>query len=54
MFGKLLALPIRVVNVPFRVAEKLVEADNPEDRILSVPLEAVAEAVEEAADGEDT
>jgi len=52
MIGKLLALPIRLLNVPNRAVEKLVDSMNgsetpKEDRILSKPLEALAEAVEE-------
>lgn len=53
MFGKLLAAPIRLLNVPARAAEKLLDPDDSkEDRILSQPLECVAESVEEAVDGE--
>jgi hypothetical protein len=53
MFGKLLALPVRLVNVPARAIEKLVDPDAPkEDRFISAPLESLAEAIEEAADGE--
>lgn len=50
-FGKLLATPIRLLNVPLRAAEKLLNDDD--DRVVSAPLEAIAEAVEEAVDGED-
>lgn len=53
MIGKLLALPARLLNVPFRAAEKLLGDDSKEDRFLSTPLESVAEALEEAVDGED-
>ena len=57
MFGKLLAAPIRLLNAPLRATEKLAAymtdtPDRKEDRILSVPLDAVAESIEEAADGE--
>jgi hypothetical protein len=53
MFGKLLAAPIRLLNVPARAFEKLTDPDDPKnERILSDPLESVAEAVEEAIDGE--
>ncbi len=58
MFGKLLALPVRIVNVPLRSIEKIVahcggnEDIHTEDRLFSVPLEAIAKAIEEAADGE--
>lgn len=54
VFGKLLAAPIRLVNTPARAVEKLLEDKNsPDDgRVLSAPLEALAEAVEEVVDGE--
>ena len=53
MFGKLFALPVRLLNVPARAFEKLIEPDMPKDeRMLSMPLESVAEAIEEAIDGE--
>lgn len=57
MIGKLLAAPVRLLNAPMRAAEKLAgevtgSGDARDDRILSAPLEAVAEAVEEACDGE--
>lgn len=50
MFGKLLAAPFRIVNVPLRVFEKLVADD---ERSISKPLEAVAESIEEAVDGDE-
>lgn len=54
MFGKLLAAPIRLINSPMRAVEKLLgDEGDKEDRILSRPLEEMAEAVEEALDGED-
>jgi hypothetical protein len=54
MLGKLFAAPFRLLNVPMRASEKLLGDDeSKEDRILSAPLEAVAESVEEAIDGED-
>lgn len=51
MLGKLLALPVRLLNVPMRATEKFVaSAMNEEDEIgpLSAPLESVAKAIEEA------
>lgn len=53
MLGKLLSFPVKVVNVPFRTIEKVAAVlvgDNDirkEDRILSKPLEKLAEAIEE-------
>lgn len=49
MFGKLLALPVRIINVPATALEKILDAD---ERSISKPLESVAEAIEEAADGD--
>lgn len=53
MFGKILAAPFRLLNVPMRAVEKFIGDDEPEERFLSAPIEAVAGAVEEAIDGED-
>ncbi len=47
MIGKLLALPIRILNVPARAFEKLVGDVPKDDRILSKPLNDLAEAIEE-------
>jgi len=52
--GKLIALPIHIVNAPFRAMEMLVDScDNgpptdKEDRVISAPLRILADAVEEA------
>ncbi len=56
MFGKLLALPFRIVNAPIRIAETAVDLtlkgeSTVEDRVLSVPLDALADAIEEVLDG---
>lgn len=59
MFGKLLALPVRLVNVPIRTIEKIFanacgdDDIHSENRIASKPIEALAQAIEEAADGEE-
>lgn len=52
LLGKILSLPIRVVNVPMRAFEIAVDKatgdETPkEDRAMSGPLDAVAEAIEE-------
>lgn len=53
MFGKLLAVPFRIANVPFRAIEKVAAGacgndDIPkEERILSKPLECLADSFEE-------
>ena len=54
MFGKLLAAPIRLINTPARAVEKLLEDKHSpdDDRVISAPLEALAEAVEEVVDGD--
>lgn len=53
MFGKLLksvtSLPMRLVNVPLKVADKGIKAIGvPEAAILSKPLDAAADATDEA------
>lgn len=52
MIGKLLATPVRLLNTPMRAVEKMVGDDDKRDRVLSQPLESLAESVEEAVDGE--
>jgi hypothetical protein len=53
MIGKLLAFPFRLANAPIRAGEKLLaamsgEEDIPKERrVLSAPLEKLAEAIEE-------
>jgi hypothetical protein len=50
LLGTLLAAPVRVLNIPNRVIEKLVDPDSrrdDEDNVLSKPLEKLAQAVEE-------
>lgn len=58
MIGKLLATPIRLANAPLRATEKMLDnvtdtKTRKRDRIASAPLESLAEAIEEAVDGED-
>jgi hypothetical protein len=50
MLGKLLALPIRLVNVPLTAAEKLMDSatGTKSERVVSLPLESLAQAVEDA------
>ncbi len=55
LFGKILAAPIRVLNIPARAMEKLVDSNSDrddEDNVLSRPLEKLAQAVEEV-DGDE-
>ena len=52
LLGRILSVPFKVANVPFRAMEELVDAadgtpSRKEDRILSAPLKAVSDAVEE-------
>lgn len=55
--GKLIALPVRLANAPIRAGEKFMahlvgEKDiQPGNRIVSLPLESLAKALEEI-DGE--
>lgn len=51
--GKLLALPVRLINLPMTLADKLMDGDDDKERMFSAPLESLAETVEEAVDGED-
>lgn len=51
LLGKILAAPIRLLNVPARVMEKLVDENSERgdpDNILSKPLETLAKTIEEA------
>ena len=55
LLGKLLSAPVRLLNVPSRLIEKLVDPDSElddEDNILSKPLEKLAQSLEEV-DKED-
>lgn len=54
MIGKLLAAPVRLLNVPARSVELLMSDTEQEkkDRFASAPLEAVAKAIEESVDSE--
>lgn len=53
MIGKLLSLPIKILNIPARATEKIVakmggDDDIQEDRrVLSAPLQALSDAIEE-------
>lgn len=49
----LIALPVRILNVPAKVIEKLVDPDDEmddEDKFLSKPLDAIADELEKAID----
>ena len=50
--GKLLAAPIRLVNLPARLIEDLVEDGTPfdGDRLLSSPLDTLADGIEKGVD----
>ena len=48
MFGKLLSTPFRLLNIPAKVIEDIVGTDD--DPIISAPLDAIADAVEDALD----
>ena len=49
ILGKILAIPIRLLNVPARTFELLVQDTDKddEDNLLSKPLETLAKAIEE-------
>lgn len=51
--GKIIATPVRILNVPNRAVEKMIDPDSrngDEDNFLSKPLESVAVAIEEIFD----
>lgn len=56
MLGKFLAIPFRLANAPIRAGEKILAkmcGSNdiaPGDRIASLPLESLAQALEEIDD----
>jgi hypothetical protein len=57
LLGELLALPVRVLNIPNRAIEKLVDPDSKRDddsNVLSRPLEALAQVIEEITDDRST
>jgi hypothetical protein len=52
LLGSILSVPFKVANVPFRAMEELVDScdgtkSSKDDRILSAPLKAISDAVEE-------
>lgn len=54
LIGELLAMPVRVLNIPIRAVELLVDPDSKrgdDDNALSGPLEALAQAIEEIDGG---
>jgi hypothetical protein len=57
LFGKLLSLPIKIVNTPLKVAEDVLEevtggkdSLSEDRRLLSKPLDYLAEHIEEIDD----
>lgn len=52
IFGKILAAPIRIANVPMRAIEDGVAyvTDDEPERIISAPLEEVAQCTEKVSD----
>lgn len=53
LLGELLSLPVRLVNAPIRAVENLCNGgdDVPEaDRLLSKPLDMLADAIEKATE----
>lgn len=52
-FGKLLSVPVKLVNAPIRAAENIIEHAtggddrmDEEDRIMSKPLKAISDEIE--------
>ena len=55
LFGKLLAAPFRIINAPIRAVETLVnggEKPADDDRLLSKPLDAIADELEDVDEEE--
>jgi len=53
LLGKILATPVRILNVPARAIEMLIgdsSGKDDENNILNGPLESVAKAIEEIDD----
>lgn len=51
LLGELLAAPVRILNIPARTLETLVDDDSQRgdpDNVISKPLESLAKAIEEA------
>jgi hypothetical protein len=56
LIGKLLSTPVRILNIPARCIEKLVDSDSElgdDDNILSTPLERLAESLDEIDEDDD-
>ena len=56
LLGKLLSTPVRILNVPNRMIEKLIDSDSElgdDDNILSTPLERLAESLDEIDEDDD-
>ena len=50
--GKLVSAPVKIVNAPVRALERMVDPDDSDDsKILSRPLEILADEIEKAAGG---
>ena len=47
---KLLTLPLRIVNAPIRAVENLVGVKTESGRLISKPLDALADEVDEAVE----
>ena len=54
LLGKLFAAPVRLINAPLRAVEDVLGDDPSEDeRLISKPLGALGDEIEQAIDGED-
>lgn len=45
LLGDLLSIPVKIINVPIKVVEKLTWAEDDEDCILSKPLDILANEI---------
>lgn len=52
IFGKILAAPVRLINAPLTAMERICDPYDGE-RIVSAPLEALAQAIEEVDEDDE-
>jgi len=52
IIGKVTSMPIRIVDIPFRIMRELVEMPNPEEGALADLANAVEKGVEKSLKGE--
>ena len=53
IIGKIVATPIRIVDIPFRIVRELAEDPEPERGVLADIAQATQKAVEQVIEGGD-